>query len=91
VLPPKWDRLCFAKDVAGLAQTCGEISAIKLYWWGAAKMVFAIGIFILVIAATTIIGATVLSLMASSDRNDPFEERSKARDGRASQHNAYPK
>ena len=54
-------------------------------------MAFAIGIFILVIAATTIIGATVLSLMASSDRNDPFEERSKARDGRASQHNAYPK
>jgi hypothetical protein len=46
---------------------------------GAAKMAFAIGILILVIAATTIIGATVLSFMASSDRCDPFEERAKAR------------
>jgi hypothetical protein len=53
-------------------------------------MAFAIGILILVIAATTIIGATVLSLMASSDRYDPFEERAKARGSQASQHNTYP-
>jgi hypothetical protein len=35
----------------------------------AAKMAFAIGIFILVVAGTTIIGAMVLSLMAPGDRH----------------------
>jgi hypothetical protein len=49
-------------------------------------MAFAIGIFILVIAATTIIGATVLSFMGATDRYDPVDERTKAGDGRASTH-----
>ena len=43
-------------------------------------MAFAIGILILVIAATTIIGATVLSFMATADSCDPVDERAKAGD-----------
>jgi hypothetical protein len=42
-------------------------------------MAFAIGILILVIAATTIIGATVLSFMAAADRYDPVDERTPTR------------
>jgi hypothetical protein len=54
-------------------------------------MAFATGILILVIVATTIIGATVLSLMAPGDRYDPFDEHAKARDRRGSPHRAYPR
>jgi hypothetical protein len=46
-----------------------------LFLWGAAQMAFAIGVFILVIAGTTIIGAMVLSLTTSGNRH----QRAKAR------------
>ena len=52
----------------------------------AVEMAFAIGILILVIAATTIVGAIVLSFMAAIDPYGPVDERTKARDGRASTH-----
>jgi hypothetical protein len=54
-------------------------------------MAFAIGILILVIAATTIIGATVLSLISYDDRYDPFDERGKSRARRASLHRPLPR
>jgi hypothetical protein len=59
--------LTFAKGVASLTRIRGRISAIKAALMGAAKMAFAIGILILLIAATTIIGATWLALTASGD------------------------
>ena len=71
--------------MAILVQTCGRIGAIKALL-GEVEMAFAIGILILVIAATTIIGATVLSFMVAADRYDPVDARAKARDRRASPH-----
>jgi hypothetical protein len=62
--------LNLAKDVASLTRTCGRISAIqpfKLHVVGVVKVAFAVGILILAIAATTIIGATWLALTASGD------------------------
>ena len=73
------DYRSFAKDVAILAQTCGRIGAIKGLQ-GSRGLAFANGILILVIAATTIIGATVLSFMATADSCDPVDERAKAGD-----------
>jgi hypothetical protein len=71
--------------VAILVQTCGRIGAIKALL-GEVEMAFAIGILILVIAATTIVGAIVLSFMAAIDPYGPVDECTKARDGRASTH-----
>jgi hypothetical protein len=50
-----------------LTRTYGRIRAIQRCTVGAIKMAFAIGILILGIAATTIIGATWLALTTSGD------------------------
>jgi len=58
-----------------LCQRCGKFDTdlwqnqcySKIHSWGAVTMAFAIGIFIVAIAATTIIGATWLALTESGD------------------------